>query len=73
MEVQSAIVFDDGAFQVNIRHAAKDLGLCRRLDAAARDLHLDILQFIHPATGKNMKFERMPEEEIFLPFFGSGI
>ena len=31
------------------------------------------LQFIHPATGKNMKFERMPEEEIFLPFFGSGI
>ena len=31
------------------------------------------LQFIHPATGKNVKFERMPEEEIFLPFFGSGI
>lgn len=31
------------------------------------------LQFIHPATGKNVKFERMPEEEIFLPFFGNRI
>lgn len=31
------------------------------------------LEFKHPRTGRNVIFERMPEEEIFLPFFTSGI
>ena len=31
------------------------------------------LKFLHPKTGKEISFERKPEEEIFLPFFTTGI
>ena len=31
------------------------------------------LKFRHPKTGKEILFERKPEEEIFLPFFTTGI
>lgn len=31
------------------------------------------LQFLHPDTGKTVIFEKQPQEEIFLPFFTSGI
>ena len=31
------------------------------------------LRRVEKITGKNVKFERMPEEEIFLPFFGNRI
>lgn len=31
------------------------------------------LKFFHPATGKEMIFEKQPEGDIFLPFFSKGI
>ena len=31
------------------------------------------IRFRHPKTGKEISFERKPEEEIFLPFFTTGI
>ncbi len=52
---------------------AEDKQLCREIGLKNVALCAYKLLFRHPETGKEMSFTRLPEDEIFLPFFTTKI